>query len=370
MNLINEYNNFSDNLDQCNNLDELTNYQKATSVYVLRNEFWKQRKLYFSLEEPIAKQKSLLKLNWLQHFFGCRIPYRRNINQFIAPEGLYGIRISTKSSIGTGCTIYPNVTIGSDLLIDSPNPGFPTIGNNVYIGVGSTITGNVIIGDNVRISANSYINTDIPSNSIVTVGAPLIISNDAPPQNNVLTIEQFLEKRLSINLYEYSTNNSDSEIFISKATKDDINNILQLYRDRITWFKCKNQSQWNSYFKNHPKEEFLKKIEEHEYYIVKKGEELIAGFTLSKDSSIWGDTETNACYLRNVVSKIGYKNIGSYIVSEAQRLAQEANQEYLRLECVSSNAKLNEVWENHGFSLVRDMQDKYLFSLRELKINS
>jgi serine O-acetyltransferase len=41
------------------------------------------------------------------------------------------------------------------------------IGNNVFIGTGTKIIGDVHIGDNVTIGQNCVITKDIPSNSIV-----------------------------------------------------------------------------------------------------------------------------------------------------------------------------------------------------------
>lgn len=45
--------------------------------------------------------------------------------------------------------------------------GAATIGNNVFIGAGTKIIGNITIGDNVIIGQNCVITKDVPSNSIV-----------------------------------------------------------------------------------------------------------------------------------------------------------------------------------------------------------
>ena len=55
------------------------------------------------------------------------------------------------------------------------NEGFPTIGNEVWIGTNAVIVGNITIGDNVLIAPNSFINFDVPSNAIV-MGNPASIS--------------------------------------------------------------------------------------------------------------------------------------------------------------------------------------------------
>ena len=69
--------------------------------------------------------------------------------------------INAKSRIGNNVKIYPNVVIGST------SEGVPVIGNNVWIGSGAKIFGNISIGNNVIVSPNTVINKSVPSNSIV-----------------------------------------------------------------------------------------------------------------------------------------------------------------------------------------------------------
>ena len=45
--------------------------------------------------------------------------------------------------------------------------GAPTIGDNVLIGAGAKIIGNITIGNNVKIGANACVTVDIPDNSTV-----------------------------------------------------------------------------------------------------------------------------------------------------------------------------------------------------------
>lgn len=48
---------------------------------------------------------------------------------------------------------------------------YPIIGDNVIIGTGARILGNVRIGNNVKIGSNSVVLTDIPDNCLA-VGVP------------------------------------------------------------------------------------------------------------------------------------------------------------------------------------------------------
>ncbi len=85
------------------------------------------------------------------------------------PHHLNGIIISHYAKIGSNCTIYQQVTISQ-----GGNETSATIGNNVIIGAGAKIIGNVKIGDNVKIGANAVVTKDIPSDS-VAVGVPAVV---------------------------------------------------------------------------------------------------------------------------------------------------------------------------------------------------
>lgn len=101
-----------------------------------------------------------------------------------------GFQIST-NTVGPGLCIYhwgsiiineyckvgSNVTLYSGVLMGWKSNGqpCPTIGDNVFIGAGSKIIGDVHIGDNVTIGQNCVITKDVQPNSIVVVQQPRII---------------------------------------------------------------------------------------------------------------------------------------------------------------------------------------------------
>lgn len=64
------------------------------------------------------------------------------------------------------------------------------IGDNVYIGAGAKIIGNVRIGDNVRIGANCVCAEDIPDNATVVLPKPRIIVHDTPRENLFIRISE------------------------------------------------------------------------------------------------------------------------------------------------------------------------------------
>lgn len=109
--------------------------------------------------------------------------------------------ISEKAKRKTGIEIHPGATIGKGLFIDhgtgvvigetaiigdnvimfhgvtlggtgkETGKRHPTIGNNVFIGSGAKILGNIKIGNNVKIGANAVVLKDIEENT-TTVGVP------------------------------------------------------------------------------------------------------------------------------------------------------------------------------------------------------
>lgn len=82
-----------------------------------------------------------------------------------------GLLISHNFSVTGTNKAGRNLRVGPGVVIGRNSKGFPTIGNNVYVGSNSTVIGNITIGDNVIIGAGSVVVKDIPSNS-VAVGNP------------------------------------------------------------------------------------------------------------------------------------------------------------------------------------------------------
>ena len=78
--------------------------------------------------------------------------------------------IGETTEIGSNCVLYQNVTLGGTGKHKVKR--HPTIGNNVLIGVGSTLLGPMRIGNNSKIGANTFIIMhDVPANCTV-VGTP------------------------------------------------------------------------------------------------------------------------------------------------------------------------------------------------------
>lgn len=100
--------------------------------------------------------------------------YSTNIGPGLYIGHPYCITINTKVIIGSNCNIHKGVTIGQENR--GARKGTPILGDDVWIGINSTIVGAVRIGNDVLIAPNTYVNRDIPDHSIV-FGNPCIIKS-------------------------------------------------------------------------------------------------------------------------------------------------------------------------------------------------
>lgn len=88
----------------------------------------------------------------------------------------HGTVISARS-VGENCMINQLVTIGYK------GDGCPTIGNNVRIGSGAIIIGDIMVGNNVNIGAGAIVIHDVPDNcTVCSPEATIVKRNDPQPE--------------------------------------------------------------------------------------------------------------------------------------------------------------------------------------------
>ena len=130
--------------------------------------------IFFRLSYKLSKYSLLgVFTRWmyrkLSFKYGYQIPRITKIGAGMRISHYGPLLINSKTIIGENSYFSHNITIGETKR--GERKGSPVLGNKVWLGPGVTIVGKIIIGDNVLISPNTYVNTDIPSNSIV-IGNP------------------------------------------------------------------------------------------------------------------------------------------------------------------------------------------------------
>ena len=132
---------------------------QATIFHRIAHFFW--RKKLFLIARMISHISRFL--TGIEIHPGAKIGKR-----FVIDHGM-GVVIGETAEIGDDVTIYHGVTLGGTTWRKGKR--HPTVKNNVVIGAGAKVLGNITIGENVRIGANSVVVKDIPPNSTV-VGVP------------------------------------------------------------------------------------------------------------------------------------------------------------------------------------------------------
>ena len=88
--------------------------------------------------------------------------------RFFIDHGM-GVVIGETTEIGDDCLLYQGVTLGGTG--NEKGKRHPTLGNNVVIGTGAKVLGNIRIGDYVKVGAGSVVVHSVPDHSTV-VGIP------------------------------------------------------------------------------------------------------------------------------------------------------------------------------------------------------
>ncbi len=165
-----------------------------------------------------------------QFFTNMDIHPGANIGENVFIDHGIGVVIGETAVVGNNVTIYQGVTLGGVSL--NPGKRHPTIEDDVTIGAGAKILGNITIGKESRIGANSVIVKDVPSFSTV-VGIPgkVIKRKDYSPlaHNKLPDIEKELFEYLMdrIKILEEAVINQNKDII----EKDE--EVEQKYRDYL-----------------------------------------------------------------------------------------------------------------------------------------
>ena len=128
-------------------------YYKISHYLYLKKHYFLARYL-----SERCKRKTLIEIH----------PGAKIGNNFFIDHGA-GVVIGETAIIGDNVLIYHGVTLGG--VSSTKTKRHPTIGNNVVIGAGAKVLGDILIGDNVKIGANAVVLDDVEDNNTV-VGVP------------------------------------------------------------------------------------------------------------------------------------------------------------------------------------------------------
>lgn len=140
-----------------NNLQILLTYSgvKALINYKIAHWLWKHHmKMLAELISYHTRKK-----------YAIEIHPGATIGKYLFIDHGAGVVIGETAIIGDNVTMYHGVTLGGRG--SSHGKRHPTIGNNVMLGAGAQLLGNITVGDNARIGANATVLEDVPTGQTV-----------------------------------------------------------------------------------------------------------------------------------------------------------------------------------------------------------
>jgi len=102
---------------------------------------------------------------------GISIPAECKIGKGFRIHHFGGIIFHPATVVGENCTIYQGVTFGDK----GGYGGAPILGDNVIVGAGAKIVGEVTVGNNCKIGALAVVSDNVPDNSRVVCAKPIVL---------------------------------------------------------------------------------------------------------------------------------------------------------------------------------------------------
>ena len=144
--------------------------QKYTWAYVKTLRYAEYHTNNHSLWHTLCRLYYMYKLRKLSYRTAIQIPPNAVGPGLFLPH-FGAVNINENSIVGRNVTIYSGVRLGWKN-VGGP---CPKVGNNVFIGTGTNIIGDVCIGDNAILGQNCVIIKDVEANSVVVAQAPRIL---------------------------------------------------------------------------------------------------------------------------------------------------------------------------------------------------
>jgi serine O-acetyltransferase len=131
---------------------------------------WGQSKAPAPLRKPLALVHGLLSSPF-RHLLAVHLSREADIGEGLMLLHAHDIIIPSGSTLGRGCTIFHDVTLGAGRA-----EGTPRLGDGVVVFSGARILGGVEIGARAEIGANTVVTRNIPPDAAFCVSPGRVVS--------------------------------------------------------------------------------------------------------------------------------------------------------------------------------------------------
>lgn len=107
----------------------------------------------------------LFRLLRIQTRYGISIPLNV-LDEGFEMAHLGSVIINAGAHIGKNAKLHPGVCVGAN------HDKAPTIGDNVYLGPGAKVFGDIVLADNIQVGANAVVTKSCAKEGAILVGIP------------------------------------------------------------------------------------------------------------------------------------------------------------------------------------------------------
>ena len=138
-----------------------------------------------------------------------------------------------------------------------------------------------------------------------------------------------------------------------RAQNADVDQMIEIIRDRIKWMDKQGLHQWNKtdYMQQYPREYFLEGIEKGLFYVALDEQDQVAGLmALLTEDPRWAEDEPKDCYyVHHLAARSDAKGAGRALLDFCRQLSVQEGKQSIRLDCQLGNDRLNAFYESLGY---------------------
>ncbi|MFC4777153.1 GNAT family N-acetyltransferase [Paenibacillus sp. GCM10023252] len=148
----------------------------------------------------------------------------------------------------------------------------------------------------------------------------------------------------------------DQELIIRLASFEDATIVLELWQESARWLQSKNINQWKP--ENFNLEKVFKFMNNgSNVYLAELNREIVGTYLITwNDPFIWEELDNGSSgYIHKFVVNRKFKgnSIGLRLLRSAEEQIRNKGKEYIRLDCMAENQRLNQYYCDAGFNYIR-----------------
>ena len=161
-------------------------YQGFHALFYHRQAHWLYQHKHFFLARALSQ--------FARHMTGIEIHPGAKIGKRLFIDHGMGIVIGETAIIGDDCLLYQGVTLG--MTGKHGGKRHPTLGNNVMVGAGTIVLGDIHIGDNVKVAAGSVVVHDVPADTTVAGNPAHVVRERTCPMLQLIPLSRDVDENI------------------------------------------------------------------------------------------------------------------------------------------------------------------------------